>query len=81
MKSIGKTIAATGEDALFSGVVGWRLWLILLFFNMLFCACSGRVGWVLFWAIAFSSRAHEYGYESGKAAERVSSQSACRTDL
>jgi len=46
--------------------IGWRLFLILLFFNMLVCACSGRVGWMLFWAIAFSSCAHEYGYEYGK---------------
>jgi hypothetical protein len=49
-----------------------RLLLILLFFNMLVCACSGRVGWMLFWAIAFSSCAHEYGYEFGKAEERLS---------
>ena len=57
------------------GKPGWRLFLILLFFNMLVCACSGRVGWMLFWAIAFSSCAHEYGYEYGKTEERLSSQS------
>ena len=59
----------------------WQLLLILTFFNMLVCACSGRVGWMLFWAIAFSSCAHEYGYEYGKTEERLSSQSACRIDL
>ena len=59
------------------GKPGWRLFLILLFFNMLVCACSGRVGWMLFWAIAFSSCAYEYG----KTKERLSSQSAFRTDL
>jgi hypothetical protein len=81
MKSMRKTIAATGEHALFSGVVGWRFLLILLFFNMLVCACSGHVGWMLFWAIAFSSCAYEYGYEYGKTEERLSCQSACRTVL
>ena len=44
-------------------VVGWPILLILLFLNMLVCAYSGGVGWLLFWAIAFSSCAHEYGYE------------------
>jgi hypothetical protein len=52
-------------------VIGWRLWLILLFFNMLVCACSGRVSWMLFWAIAFSICAHEYGYEYGKTEGRL----------
>jgi hypothetical protein len=47
-------------------LVGWRILLILLFFNMLVCAYSGRVGWMLFWAIAFSSYVHEHGYEYGK---------------
>ena len=56
--------------------LGWWLLLIPLFFNMLVCACSGRVGWMLFWAIAFSSCAYEYGYEYGKTKERLSSQSA-----
>jgi hypothetical protein len=63
------------------GKLDWRFLLILLFFNMLVCACSGRVGWTLFWAIALSSCAHEYGYEYGKSKERLSSQSACPTDL
>jgi hypothetical protein len=61
--------------------VGWRLLLILLFFNMLVCAYAGSVGWLLFWAIAFSSCAHEYGYDYGKTEARISSQSPCRTDL
>jgi hypothetical protein len=47
-------------------LVGSRILLILLFFNMLVCAYSGRVGWMLFWAIAFSSGVHEHGYEYGK---------------
>ena len=59
----------------------WRLLLILLFFNVLVCACSGRIGWMLFWAIAFSCCAHEYGYEQGKTKERFSRQSAGPTDL
>jgi hypothetical protein len=50
-----------------------RILLILLFFNMLVCAYSGGVGWLLFWAIAFSSCAHEYG----KTEARRSSQSPC----
>ena len=62
-------------------LIGSRILLILLFFNMLVCAYSGGVGWLLFWAIAFSSCAHEYGYEYGKTEARVSSQSPCRTDL
>jgi hypothetical protein len=45
-------------------VVGWPILLILLFLNMLVCAYSGGVGWLLFWAIAFSGCAHEYGYDS-----------------
>ena len=40
-------------------VVGSQLLLIALFFNMLVCAYSGGVGWLLFWAIAFSSYAYE----------------------
>ena len=44
-------------------LIGSRILLILLFFNMLVCAYSGRVGWMLFWAIAFSSGVHERGYE------------------
>jgi hypothetical protein len=47
-------------------LVGSRILLILLFFNMLVCAYSGRVGWMLFWAIAFSNGVHEHGYEYGK---------------
>ena len=58
------------EEAMRKQVVGWRLLLIVLFFNMLVCACSGRVGWMLFWAIAFSSCAYEHGYKHGKTEER-----------
>ena len=47
-------------------VAGWQLLLILLFLNMLVCAYSGGVGWLLFWAIALSSCAHEYGYQVRK---------------
>ena len=54
-------------------VVGWPILLILLFLNMLVCAYSGGVGWLLFWAIAFSSGVHERGYEYGKAEERLAS--------
>jgi hypothetical protein len=50
-----------------------RILLILLFFNMLVCAYSGGVGWLLFWAIAFSNCAHHYG----KTEARSSSQSPC----
>jgi inner membrane protein involved in colicin E2 resistance len=46
--------------------VAQRLWLILFLFNMLVCAYSRHVGWMLFWAIAFSSCAYKYGYEYGK---------------
>jgi hypothetical protein len=52
-------------------LVGSRILLIVLFFNMLVYAYSGRVGWILFWAIAFSSGVHEHGYESGKTEERL----------
>jgi hypothetical protein len=62
-------------------VVGSQLLLIALFFNMLVCAYSGGVGWLLFWAIAFSSYAYEYGYKYGRTEVRISSQSRCRTDL
>ena len=51
-------------------LVGSRILLILLFFNMLVCAYSGRVGWMLFWAVAFSSGVHEHGYEVRKTEER-----------
>lgn len=47
-------------------LVGRRLWLILLLFNMLACAYSRHVGWVLFWAIAFSS----YAYDTAANMER-----------
>ena len=47
-------------------IAGSQLLLIVLFFNMLVCAYSGSVGWLLFWAIAFSSCAYDYGYEYGK---------------
>ena len=58
-------------------VVGSQLLLIPLFFNMLVCAYSGGVGWLLFWAIAFSSCAYEYG----KTEALISSQSPSRNDL
>ena len=48
---------------------------------MLVCAYSDRVGWMLFWAIAFSSCVHERGYEYGKIEERLASQSPCQIDL
>jgi hypothetical protein len=51
--------------------VARRLWLILLLFNMLVCAYSRHVGWMLFWAIAFSSCAYETGYEYGKTEQRT----------
>jgi hypothetical protein len=54
-------------------LVGSGIWLILLFFNMLVCAYSGRVGWMLFWASAFSSGMHERGYEDGRIEERLAS--------
>ena len=56
-------------------IIGWRLLLFPMFLNMLVCAYSGHVGWMLFWAIAFSGGVHEYGYEYGKIEERLSSQS------
>jgi hypothetical protein len=59
----------------------WRLLLIPMFFNMLVCAYSGDIGWMLFWAIAFSGGAYDYGYEYGKTEQRVSSQSPCRIGL
>ena len=69
------------KDLTDHALVGSRILLILLFFNMLVCAYSGRVGWMLFWAIAFSSCVHDHGYEYGKAEERLASQSPCRIDL
>jgi hypothetical protein len=48
----------------------WRLLLFPMFFNMLVCAYSGNVGWMLFWTIAFSGGVHEYGYECGKTEHR-----------
>ena len=69
------------KDLTDRALVGSRILLILLFLNMLVCAYSGGVGWMLFWAIAFSSCAHEYGYEYGKTEARISSQSPCRADL
>ncbi len=59
-------------------VLGSQLLLIPLFFNMLVCAYSGGVGWLLFWAIAFSSCA--YG-RYGKTEARISRQSPWRNDL
>jgi hypothetical protein len=61
------------KDLTGRGLVGSRILLILLFLNMLVCAYSGRVGWMLFWAIAFSSGVHQRGYESGKTEERLAS--------
>lgn len=63
------------KDLTHRELVGRGLWLILLLFNMLACAYSRQVGWMLFWAIAFSSCAYEYGYKHGKTEERLSSQS------
>ena len=65
------------KDLTDRALVGSRILLILLFFNMLVCAYSGRVGWMLFWAIAFSSGVHE----RRKIEERLASQSPCRIDL
>jgi hypothetical protein len=56
-------------------LAGWRLLLILLFLDMLICGYFGHVGWMLFWAIAFGSCAHECGYEYGKTEERLSNRS------
>ena len=69
------------KDLTDRALIGSRISLILLFFNMLVCACSGRLGWMLFWAIAFSSGVHERSYEYGKTEERLASQSPCRIDL
>ena len=66
------------KDLTDHALVGSRTLLILLFLNMLVCAYSGGVGWLLFWAIAFSSCAHE---AYGKTKERIASQSPCRIDL
>jgi hypothetical protein len=57
------------KDLTDRALVGSRILLILLFFNMLVSAYSDRVGWMLFWAIAFSSAVHEHG----KAEERLTS--------
>jgi hypothetical protein len=69
------------KDLTDRALIGSRISLILLFFNMLVCAYSGRVGWMLFWAIAFSSGVHERSYEYAKTEERLASQSPCRIDL
>ena len=69
------------KDLTDRALVGSRILLILLFFNVLVSAYSGRVGWMLFWAITFSSGVYEYGYVYGKTEARISSQSPCRTDL
>ncbi len=58
------------KDLTDRALVGSRILLILLFFNMLVCAYSGRVGWMLFWAIAFSGGVYEHGYEYGKTEAR-----------
>jgi hypothetical protein len=49
------------KDLIDRELVAPRLWLILFLFNMLVSAYSRHVGWMLFWAIAFSSCAYEYG--------------------
>src|SRR5215813_13371299 len=54
------------EKAMRKLVVAQRLWLILFLFNMLVSAYSRHVGWMLFWAIAFSSYAYEYGRTEGR---------------
>ena len=69
------------KDLTGRALTGSRILLVILFFNMLACAYSGRVGWMLFWAIAFSSGVHERGYEQGEIEERLASQSTCRIDL
>jgi hypothetical protein len=62
-----QTILANDHRAI--AVHSARLWLMVLFFNMLVCACSGSVGWMLFWALVFSSCAYEHGYEHGKTSD------------
>jgi len=47
-------------------LVAQRLWLTLFLFNILVSAYSRHVGWMLFWAIAFSSYAYEYGRTEGR---------------
>ena len=64
---------ATMKDLTDRAPVGSRIVLILPFFNMLVCAYSGCVGWMLFCAIAFSSGVHEHGYEYGKTEGRLAS--------
>ena len=59
------------KDLTGRALIGSRILLIVLFFNMLVGAYSGRVGWMLFWAIAFSIGVHERGYEYGKTEERL----------
>ena len=61
------------KDLTDHALIGSRILLILLFFNMLVCAYSGRVGWMLFWAIVFSGGVHEHGYGYGKTEERLAS--------
>jgi hypothetical protein len=65
-RELQPTLVINNENLTDRELVGWQLLLILLFFNMLVCAYSGSVGWLLFWAIAFSSGVHEHGYEYGK---------------
>jgi hypothetical protein len=59
------------KDLTRRALIGSRILLILLFFNMLVCAYSGRVGWMLFWAIVFSRGMRERGYECGRIEERL----------
>ena len=61
------------KDLTGRALISSRILLILLFFNMLVYAYSGRVAWMLFSAIVFSSGVHERGYEYGKAEERLAS--------
>ena len=62
-------------------VVTQRFWLILLLFNMLVCAYSRHIGWMLFWAIAFSTCAYEYGYEYRKTEERRQARAHAKPTL
>src|SRR4029077_633517 len=80
-RELQPTLVSTMKNLTDREVVGWQLLLILLFFNMLVCTYSGGAGWLLFWAIALSSCAHEYGYKYGNTEARISSQIPCRTDL
>ena len=62
-RQLRSNLPAGKADLTDRALVGWPILLILLLFNMLVSAYSGRVGWLLFWAIAFSSCVHEHGYD------------------